>query len=101
MEPLKITNVCRLLFHLEYMIDVESFRIRSVVDIIQEWYQVKEALMDHLNNFNILSDIQNSAELLKSKDFLLLVQHLKAIKCAVTVIFFVALDIEMQSSCPK
>ena len=51
--------------------------------------------MERLNNLN------NSTALLKNKDILLPVQHLKAVKCAVTVIFCVALDIEIQSSYPK
>ena len=57
--------------------------------------------MGHLNKFNILSGIQNFEELPKSKDILLLVQHLKAIKYLATVILCVAFDIEMKSSCPK
>ena len=77
------------------MIDVDSFRIRSVVDIIQEWYQVKEVFMDHLNNFNIIAGIQNFTALLKSKDIFLLIQNLKDVKYALTVILCVDLDIEM------
>ena len=57
--------------------------------------------MEHLNNFNILAGIQNFTALLKSKDMLLPLQHLKAVKCAVTVIFCVELDIEIQSIRPK
>ena len=49
--------------------------------------------MGHLNKFNILSGIQNFEELPKSKDILLLVQHLKAIKYLATVILCVAFDI--------
>ena len=49
--------------------------------------------MEHLNNFNIIAGIQNLTALLKSKDILLPVQHLKAVKYAVTVIICVALDI--------
>ena len=54
-----------------------------------------------MNNFNIVSYIQKSTALLKSKYILLLVHHLKAIKCAVAVILCVALDIEMKISCTK
>ena len=75
------------------MIDVDSFNIKSVVEIIQEWFQVKEFFMEHLNNFNIISGIQNFTALLKSKDILLPVQHLKAVKFAAAVILCVALDI--------
>ena len=57
--------------------------------------------MEHLNIFNIPAGIKNFTTLLKSNDILLPVQHLKAVKCAVTVIFCVALDIEIQSSYPK
>ena len=67
MELLTITKVCRLFFQLEDMIDVDRFRIRYVVDIIQEWFQVKEFLMEHLNNFNIIYGTQNFTALLKSK----------------------------------
>ena len=67
MELLTITKVCRLFFQLEDMIDVDRFRIRYVVDIIQEWFQVKEVLMEHLNNFNIIYGTQNFTALLKSK----------------------------------
>ena len=81
------------LFHLELMIDVESFRIRSVVEIIKELLQLKEVFMEHLNNFKIIAGIQNFTALLKSKYILLQVQQLKALKCAVTVIICVSLDI--------
>ena len=60
----------------------------------------KKQVMEHLNNFNIIDGIQNSTALLKSKDILLLVQHLKAVKCVTTVIICVDPDIEMQSICP-
>ena len=89
------------IFHLEDMIDVDSFIIRSVLEIIQELLQVKGFFVEHLNNFNIIVDIKNFTELLKSKDIFLLVQNLKAVKCAVIVIICVALDIEIQSICPK
>ena len=36
------------IFHLEDMIDVDSFRIRFIIDIIQEWFQAKEFFMEHL-----------------------------------------------------
>ena len=62
------------------MIDVDSFRTRSIVEIIQELYQVKKVFMEHLNNFNIISGIQNFALLLKSKDILFPVHHLKYVK---------------------
>ena len=75
------------------MIDVESFRIRSVIYIIQEWLQVKGFFMEHLNNFNIIASIQNFTEFIKRKDILIPVQHLQAVKWKVTVILFVALDI--------
>ena len=68
---LTITNVGRIIFHLEDIIDVESFRIRSAVDIIKEWLQVKEVFMEHLNNFNVIYVIQSFTALLKSKDFFL------------------------------
>ena len=93
MGLLNITNVWQLFFHLEYMIGVDSFRIRSVVEIIQEWFQVKEVFMESLNNFNIISDIQIFTALLKIKDILIPVQQLKPVKCAVTVIICVDLDI--------
>ena len=51
--------------------------------------------MEHLNNFNIICGIQNCTALLKSKDILLPVHHLKAVKCAVTFIICVDPDIEM------
>ena len=39
---LLIDNHCvPIFFHLEYLINVDILRIRSVVYIIQEWYQVK------------------------------------------------------------
>ena len=57
--------------------------------------------MEHMNNFNIIARIQNFTSILKSKDILLPLQHLKAVKCVVTVIFCAALDIEMQSIRPK
>ena len=62
------------------MIDVEIFRIRSVIEKINELFQVKEVFMAHMYNFNIIAGIQNLTSLLKSKDMLLLVQHLKAVK---------------------
>ena len=68
MEILMITDVFWLLFHLEGMIDVESFRIRSVVEITQEWYQITEVFMEYLNNSNIIADIQNFTALLNSKE---------------------------------
>ena len=77
------------------MIDGESFRIRYIVEIIQEWFQVKEFSMEYLNNFNIISGIQKFTALLKSKDIWLPVQHLTAVKCAVKVILCVDFDIEM------
>ena len=83
------------------MINVESFRIGSFIEIIQEWFQVKEVFMEHLNNFNSLAGIQILTSLLKSKDILLRVQHPKYVKCAFTVIFCVDFDIKMKSSCPK
>ena len=86
-ELLTVTNVCRLFFHLEGMIDVDSFSIRSVLEIIQEWFQFKEVFMEHLNNFNTISGIQNFTALLKSKDIFLPVQNLKDVKCVVTLIF--------------
>ena len=61
----------------------------------------QNVLMEHLNNFSIISGIQNFAALIKSKDIFLLVQQLNSVKFAVTVILFVALDTEMKSSCPK
>ena len=79
------------------MFYVDSFRISSIVDIIQELFQVKEVLMEHLNNSNIIACIQNSTEILKSKDILLLVQHLNSVKGLVTIIIGAAVDIEMQS----
>ena len=57
--------------------------------------------MEHLNNFNIFSGIQNFTALLKSEEMLLPVQRLKAFNFVVTVILCLALDIEMQSSCTK
>ena len=86
MELFTITNVYQFFFHLEYIIDVVSFWIRSVVDIIQELFQVKEFFMEHLNNFNIIAGIQNFTEILKSKDIFLPIQHLNTVKCAVTLI---------------
>ena len=83
------------------MIAVDSFRIRSVVDIIHELFQVKEVPMKYLNKFNIVAGIQNFTALLKSKDTLLPVHQLNAIKCAVAVILCVDFDIYMQHSCPK
>ena len=65
MEILTITNMFRLYSNLEDMINVESFRIGSFIEIIQEWFQVKEVFMEHLNNFNIISGIQNLTALLK------------------------------------
>ena len=93
MELLTITNVCQLFFHLEDMIDVDSFRIRSVVEIIQELFQVKEFFVEHLNNFNIIAGIQNFTVLLKSKDICFPVQKLTDVKYAVTFIIYVAPDI--------
>ena len=69
MELLKITNMGRLFFHLEDMIDADSFNIRSVSEIIQELFQDKEVFMKHLNNFNIISGIQHFTALLKVKTF--------------------------------
>ena len=57
--------------------------------------------MEHLNNFNIISGIKNFTVLLKSKDILLLVHHLKTVKCAVIVVLCGDLDIRMQSAHPK
>ena len=57
--------------------------------------------MEHLNNFNILADIQKFTALLKSKDLFLPVQHLKDVKCAVTVILCVTLETEMKSFWPN
>ena len=71
MELLMVTNVWRLFFHLEYMIYVESFRIRYVAEIIQELFQVKEFFMENLNNFNIIACIQNFTARLKIKKILL------------------------------
>ena len=89
------------LFYLEDMIDVYSFRTSSSIEIFQEWFQVKEFLMEHLNNFNIIAGIQNFTALLKSKQILLPKQHCKDVKYAVTGIIFVDLDKEIQSSFPK
>ena len=100
MELLKITIFCRLFFHLEDIVDFYSYNIRSAIEIIQEWFQVKEVFMEHLNNLNIIYGIEHCTVFLKSKEMLLPVQHLKSIKCAVKVVF-VALDIEMQISCSK
>ena len=86
MELSTITNVSRLIFHLEDMIDVDIFSIRFVVGIIQELFQVKEVFMEHLNKFNILACIKNSTSLLKSKDFFITLQYLKAVKCVVIVV---------------
>ena len=88
-----ITNVCQLLFYLEYMIDVDSFSIRYVVEIVQGLFQFEEVFMENLNNFNIVAGTQNFTALLKSKHILLPVQLLKAVKCAVTVTFGATLDI--------
>ena len=55
--------------------------------------------MEHFNNFNILSGIKILTAILKIQDILLPVQHLNAIKFAVTVIFCVALD--TKSSYPE
>ena len=57
--------------------------------------------MEHLNKFNIVAGIKNFTALLKSKYILLLIQHLKAVKCVVTVIICVAPYIEIKISCPK
>ena len=57
--------------------------------------------MEDLNNFNIISGIQNYTTLLKSKDIFLPLNHLKPVRCAFTVILCVALDIEMKSSRTK
>ena len=51
--------------------------------------------MERLNNLN------NFTALLKNKDILLPVQHLKAVKCAVTLIIYVDLDIDIKSGYPK
>ena len=56
--------------------------------------------MEHLDNFKILSGIQNSTVLLIIKYILIPVQHLKAVKCMVAFILYVSLDIEMQIICP-
>ena len=101
MEILTITNVCRLFFHLEDMIDVDNFSTRYVVDTIQEWFQVQCFSIDNLNNFNIIAGIQNFTVFLKIRDTLLLVHHIKAVKYAVTLIICVDHDIYMQSICPK
>ena len=81
---------------LEDMIDVDSFSIRYVVEIIQVWFQVKEIFMEHLNNFNIISGIKSFTSLLTVEDILLLVQHLISIKYAITVIIYMYLGIETQ-----
>ena len=57
--------------------------------------------MENLNNFNIIAGIQNFTALLKSKDILLPIEHLKAVKFVVAVILCVALDKEMKVSVPK
>ena len=57
--------------------------------------------MEFLNNFNIISGMQNFTALHKSKVILLPVHCLKAVRCVATVILCVALDIETKSSCPK
>ena len=101
MELLKITIFCRLFFHLEDIVDFYSYNIRSAIEIIQEWFQVKEVFMEHLNNFNIISVIQNFIALLKIKDLLIPLQHHKAVKWSVTVILCGTLDIEIQSGCLK
>ena len=67
------------IFHLEDMIGVDIFSIRSAVEITQELSQVKEVFIGHLNNSNILASIQKFTALLKSRDVLFLVHHLKAI----------------------
>ena len=95
MEILMITNSCWLLFYLEDIIDVDSFRIKFFEKFIQVWSQVKEFLIEHFNNFKALSDTQKFTTLLNRKDILLLVRNLKAVKFAVTSVFNVAIDIEM------
>ena len=49
--------------------------------------------MENLNNFKIISGIQIFTALLKSEYILLLVQHLKDVKCEAAVILCVALYI--------
>ena len=77
MELLMITNVCRLLLYLEDMIYIDSFRIRSVVEITQEWFQVKEVSMERLNNFNIPAGVQNFIALIKSEEIFFRYQILR------------------------
>ena len=57
--------------------------------------------MGDLNNFIIIDGIQNFTAIIKSKETMLPLQHLKDVKRAVAVILCVDLDIEMQSSYPK
>ena len=57
--------------------------------------------MEYLNNFKIISGNQNSTALMKSKDILIPVQHLNAVKIVVTAILCVELGIEIQSISPK
>ena len=71
------------------MIDVDSFRIKSIVDTIHEWLQVKEFLMENLNNFNMIAIIQNFTAILKITNILLPVDHFKAVKYVVTEILCV------------
>ena len=54
--------------------------------------------MGDLNNFIIIDGIQNFTAIIKSKETMLPLQHLKDVKRAVAVILCVDLDIEMQSS---
>ena len=63
-----INNVCQISFHLEDMIYHDSFRTSSVIDIIQELFQVKGFFMGNVNNFNIISGIKSFTALHKSKE---------------------------------
>ena len=75
------------------MIDVENFRIRLIIEIIQELFEVKEVFMEHLNNFKNISGIKNFTALLKVKENLLLVHHLENVEYTVTVVLCVSIDI--------
>ena len=57
--------------------------------------------MEHFNNFIIISSIKNFTALLISKENFLPSQYFKAVKCTVTVILCVDLDIEIQMSFTK